>query len=131
MSGSDFEGVWRIIANSMRRELEPEKHWARIVPLDGTRYQLQSGTSKAGPWTDEQILLYNEDTHQLENEGNDRGRCISFWQRRTEDNGLKHCIFGMRIQVDSMGHTLPWERPTNGLDADENGTWGAEEDPPP
>lgn len=132
MARKKFEGVWKIIANSMGNGREPEGHWAHIKLLDNGEYELKPGNSNTEPDPGgEQILVYDDSNHQLVNKTEDRGRRIAYWERDDGENGSKNRIFAMRLAVGSSDSDLPWEKFVYGPKDDKTGTWGAEEDPPP
>jgi hypothetical protein len=137
MNGDRFRSVWKVIANSMGGDY-PGEHYAFIELVSGTNYRLSSGSRREGPWKEEQLMNYNNDTGMLENESGKRGRVIAFWERSANGSGLKDCIFAMRRKPEEDSgddDLLPWEQRVNrkGEPDDqgtayvgENGSWGAE-----
>jgi hypothetical protein len=112
-----FISRWRIISGSI-----PEaKFHAVISSVDGgflLDYE-ENGVRRGY----NQVLKFNEATKTLESAGGGgkTARCLAFWNRQ----GQPPCIFAMRRRVAEPVALLPWEL------ADDDGTWGAEEEPPP
>ncbi|MCG8458906.1 MAG: hypothetical protein MI919_21715, partial [Holophagales bacterium] len=102
----------------------PPEHWA-VIRSDGEHFQLSCREN--GRDEPLQRLRFNPKTCTLESLPRDRPRCLSLWF------GERRRVFGMRLKKNPLqpmpvpypSDLFPWES------SDDDGTWGAEEEPPP
>ncbi len=128
--GRHFEGRWGVQANSMVErcaEDEPTRKEVAVIRKDdqsrGNFYKLYCEITENEIVSCEflQTLEYDTETQMLGNLKGQRERCLAFW-----DLGDTKCIFGMRRKNAGIAEVglYPWEN------AYDDGTWGAELEPP-
>lgn len=112
-----FKKQWFVVAG----EIPSSTTHGVLISEDGADYKLQY-TEGGQVREDFQQRLYADRTTRTLNSSSGQERCISYWARPGKD-----CIFAMRRQSKNwIGPFLPFENKENA-----DGSWGAEEEPPP
>lgn len=128
--GQHFVGRWKVVANDMVKPppTDPSERRLEVAVIEPDRtsrkgiYRLCQEVVENGIVKHEclQKLRYDPVAGMLGNLDRQRRRCIAFWNL-----GDSRCIFAMRRKTKGASEPLfPWEK------AQDDGTWGAELDPP-